>query len=620
MPALTNLSHLDSQFIEVLALIVAACFIVPLFKQLRLGTVLGYLAAGVVIGYFLKLGITSDPEELLHFAEFGIVLFLFVIGLELEPARLWAMRRDIFGLGMVQVLLCGAALSLPVLLYGYSWQVALVTGFGLALSSTALVMQRIDEERLRRTAYGGKALSILLFQDLAIIPLLLMVQLLAPFGDDLTLTEALTAWAIAVGAIAGLIAVGAFLLDPMFALMARARMPEIMTASALGVVIAAAILMKLVGLSYAMGAFIAGVMLAESSYRHEVEANIEPFRGLFLGLFFMAVGISLDLAVLYANWSIILAAIIVFTVLKAAAIYGASRLMSVEHNLSVKLSFGLAQHGEFGFVLFAAAISVYLIDANTASILIAIVVGSMAIAPLIERLSGKFVHLGGKREPGKTVETLGSSVLVIGFGRFGQVFVQTLVAREMDVTILDSDPDRVIEAEVFGSHVHFGDGRRRDVLKAAGADKARMIAVCVNDSTSANQIVSLVQAHYPNALLFVRSYDRRHSILLFNRNVDFAVRETFESAIRMGSKALDALGFDEEAVLETIEDIRTRDRDRLLRQAEEEKIGHPERAMEEIPDIRPKPLRKRRWQRLIGGRVNPAPPPDRSPPDNANDK
>lgn len=287
-------SPLEIQFIEALALILIACITVPVFKRIGLGTILGYLAAGIVLGASLTLGFAEHPEELLHFAEFGVVLFLFVIGLEMKPSKLWEMRGDIFGIGFAQVVLCGAALAVPPLLLGMTWQVSLVIGLGLSLSSTAMVMQALDERGERGSGHGRKAFAVLLFQDLAIVPLLLIVALLAPTGEEIGLTQSLTNIGVAIAAIAVLIGTGRYLLNPVFRILANSGAPEIMTAFALGIVIAAAMLMDMAGMSYAMGAFIAGVMLAESSFRHELEANVEPFRGLFLGLFFVAVGISLS--------------------------------------------------------------------------------------------------------------------------------------------------------------------------------------------------------------------------------------------------------------------------------------------------------------------------------------
>ena len=590
VPELTEPTSLEISFWEALALIATACVFVPLFKRLGLGTILGYLATGVVIGTFLSLGLAEHPQELLHFAEFGVVLFLFIIGLELEPSRLWSMRHDIFGLGLMQVLVCGVALSVPPLLFGFSWQISLIIGLGLALSSTALVMQVLEESGERGSIHGRKTFSILLFQDLAIVPLLLLVELLAPSATEIALGEALLRVAMAIAAIVLLIAVGKFLLDPIFRLLAGTKLTEIMTASALGVVIAAALLMDLVGMSYAMGAFIAGVMLAESSYRHEVEANIEPFRGLFLGLFFIAVGMSLNLGTVAGNWAIILIAVALFMTIKCAAIYCVTRTFATAHNPAVLTAFSLAQHGEFGFVLFASAASIGLLNAQTNSILVAIITLSMGLAPLARRLANLALRAAAPDTIEEDFSDANGQVLIIGFGRFGQVVSQPLLARDTEITIIDSDPARVREAGRFGSRIHFGDGSRRDVLRAAGAADASLIIVCVDNIEQANAIVRIVQSDFGQAKLFVRSYDRRHSVVLWNAKVDYSVRETFESGLLMSSKALAILGYDDEAIIDTIADVRKRDIDRLTRQAAE---------AADAAEIKPKPLRKRHWRKIL---------------------
>lgn len=582
-----NPTELELLFWETLALIVAACIFVPLARRLGLGTVLGYLITGVIVGATLSLGLAEHPEELLHFAEFGVVLFLFVIGLELKPARLWDMRADIFGLGLVQVLASGIALSIPPLLFGLPWQVCAVIGLGLALSSTALVMQMLDERRERTTVHGRKAFAILLFQDIAIVPLLLLVQLLAPVSAEVGLSDALIKVGIAILAIAILILAGRFALNPMFRLLATARMPEIMTAGALGVVISAALLMDLAGMSYAMGAFIAGVMLADSSYRHEVEANIEPFRGLFLGLFFIAVGLSLDLRGVAENWVLIFGSVPALIILKALVIFAAARLFGSDRNTSIRIALYLPQHGEFGFVLFSAAASIGLFDAATAAILVAVVTLSMAVSPFVGRLESFFIKPSTPEIIEEDFSDAGGRVLMIGFGRFGQVVSQPLLAENIDVTIIDNNANRVREADRFGFRIHFGDGTRRDVLRAAGANEAALILVCVDNPETADQIVDLVHAEFRQAEIAVRAYDRRHAIQLINREVELIVRETFDAALSMGGQALSALGLTDPVIAETLDDVRIRDEARLKAQA---KSNSGVSSKEDVT-IEPTPLR-----------------------------
>lgn len=588
MPSI-DFSALEIQFLEALALILIACLTVPVFKRLGLGAILGYLAAGVIVGASLTLGFTKNPDKLLHFAEFGVVLFLFVIGLEMKPAKLWDMRGDIFGAGLAQVVLCGGVLAVPPILLGVAWQVAVVIGFGLALSSTALVMQALDERGERATGYGRKSFAILLFQDLAIVPLLLMVALLAPSGGDLGLAESLTNVGIAIAAIAALILTGHYLLNPVFRFLANAGVPEIMTAFALGLVIFAALLMDMAGMSYAMGAFIAGVMLADSSFRHELEANVEPFRGLFLGLFFMAVGISLSLEAVAANWAAILIAVPVVIVLKAAVIYGVLRGLGSTHDLSVRAALALPQAGEFGFVLFASAVSAGLLDAETSSILVAVVTLTMVASPLVERLAPLLIPARTGDGIEEDYSDAGGRALVIGFGRFGQVVTQALRRHDISVTILDVDAERVREAQEFGSRIHFGDGTRREVLRAAGAENADIIIVCVDKAAVAKDIVNLAQTRFPRAELLVRAYDRTAAIDLIHMGIEEPVRETFESGLRMGLAALRAAGVPEEEAAGTIEEVRRRDEARLQLQVQQT-TGIGGDTLAALKKIKPEPV------------------------------
>ncbi|MEL6380003.1 MAG: cation:proton antiporter [Pseudomonadota bacterium] len=555
-------------FWETLALIVAACIFAPLFRRLGFGTILGYLVAGIAVKLTLSTGLSDHPEELLHFAEFGVVLFLFVIGLEINPKALWQMRGDIFGLGFAQVTITGLVIAALVLGLGYSWQTSLITGLGMALSSTALTMRALDEKRERATTHGRKIFAILLFQDLAIVPLLLLATFLAPIQEAITVGETLAQLGVAVGAIVFLVMLGRFALNPMLDLLSRANMQEIMTAAALGIVIFAALMMDFAGMSYAMGAFIAGVLLADSNFKHEIEANVEPFRGLFLGLFFMAVGLSLDLEAIFAQWQLIVIAAPTLMVIKAAVLYLIARLSRNSHSVSTKTSIALAQAGEFGFVLFGATAATGLHQATEASTLIAIVTLSMALSPLFDRLSGLLAPKTGAETIDETFEDAAGRALVIGFGRFGQLVSQPLLAQGIDVTILDYDANRVRDAGTFGFRIHYGDGTRRDVLRAAGAGRADLIIVCIDDPVSATDIVDLAQQFFPTAKLLVRSIDRRHSIELAHRGVDFSIRELMESAFVMGEQALIHLDIDQRVAAKTVEDTRRRDAERLAAQIE----------------------------------------------------
>jgi monovalent cation:proton antiporter-2 (CPA2) family protein len=539
-----GLTGLEWAFTEALALIVLACAMVPLSRRLGLGTVIGYLLAGIAAGAALQLSYSEHPEELLHFAEFGVVLFLFVIGLEFRPRRLWELRATIFGRGLCQVLASGMALSVPPLLLGLDWRASLILGLGFALSSTALVMREIDENGERGTRYGQTAISVLLFEDLAIVPLLLLVALIAPSGGEMTASSGAIAVGKALLAIGALILVSRYLLDPIFAMLARTRTPELMTAGALGVVIFAALLMTLADLSYAMGAFIAGVMLAESSFRHEVEADIEPFRGLFMGLFFVAVGLSLDLGAVADNWLLILCAVPILIVLKGAVIYTVSRAFRSDHPLSLRLAFAMAQHGEFGFVLFAAAGAAGILDAETASVAVTVVTLSMALSSQSERALALVSRRRAAEAPEEDFSDAEGEVIVLGFGRVGQLVTQVLRAAGHGVTMIDRDPDRVREAKRFGNRVHYGDGTRRDVLRAAGAAEAGLLIVCVDDPDAAESIRRLASGAFPGLKVAVRAYDRIHAVQLIRAGADAVVRETAEGALALGGAAVDLLGGD----------------------------------------------------------------------------
>ncbi len=558
----------ESLFTAPLVFLAAAVIAVPIFKKLGLGSVLGYLAAGITIGPIL--GLIVDGQAILHVAELGVVLLLFIIGLELKPSRLWEMRKDIFGLGAVQVIACGAALTAIIYASGRPWQVALVVGLGLALSSTAIALQTLEERGEAHTDFGQKSFSILLFQDLAIVPLLALVAFLAPTGSS---EAASTDWhelgtklSLVVLCVAALILTGRYLLSPMFELLSSAKASEIMTAAALLVVLGAAALMEFAGMSSAMGAFIAGVMLAESNFRHELEANIEPFRGLLMGLFFIAVGMSLDLAIVIDNLVLIIGSAIVFMATKALIIYGVSRISGLPHAAAIRIASVLPQHGEFAFVLFTSAMGLGLLSMSDASILAAVTTLTMALTPLTMALAPRLIPSTGPDQIEEDFSTATGSVILISFGRFGQVVSQLLLAEGIDVTIIDSSASRIRSAAKFGFKIYYGDGRRVEVLRAAGLDKAQMVIVCTGNVHPTNDIVRVVQKNAPHAKIYVRSYDRGHSIALRRLEVDYEIRESIESAFKLGAEALNGLHTDSARVHEIVRDVRRRDAYRLALQ------------------------------------------------------
>jgi len=552
-----------SELVKVVALLGAAVVMVPLFRRLGLGSVLGYFAAGLAIGPF-GFGWFSDPQAILHTAELGVVMFLFVIGLEMRPSHLWSLRREIFGLGTLQIVVCGAVLTGVCMLLGLPLPVAFIGAAGFVLTSTAVVMQLLAERGDIALPSGQKIVSILLFEDLLIVPLLAVVAFMAPVQADAGTGSRWISVAIAAGAIIGLVLVGRFLLNPLFRILAAAKAREVMTAAALLVVLGAALLMQLGGLSMAMGAFLAGVLLSESTFRHQIEADIEPFRGILLGLFFLSVGMALDLTVVANNWPLIVSGVLALMLAKAVCIYTVARILGSDHRQALDRGVVMAQGGEFAFVLFSAAAAAGVIGIEVNANLTAIVVLSMALTPLFVLLHDKLMPAREVSLEGvDTAEGMSGSVLMIGFGRFGQVASQSLLARDVDVTIIDNDVDMIHNAERFGFKIYYGDGTRLDVLHASGAATARAIAVCVNNAQDADRIVELVAHEFPQAKLLVRSFDREHSLRLIHAGVDFQIRETFESALMFGQAALVELGADEDDARDIAEQIRERDAERF---------------------------------------------------------
>ncbi|WP_407520792.1 monovalent cation:proton antiporter-2 (CPA2) family protein [Methylobacterium oryzisoli] len=552
-----------SELVQVVALLAAGVVAVPLFKRLGLGSVLGYLVAGLIIGPF-GLRLFSDAHAILHVAELGVVMFLFIIGLEMEPSRLWGMRREIFGLGLVQVGGCIGALTLVGVAMGFSLTVAFVAGTGFVLTSTAIVMQVLEERGTLSTPKGQRIVAILLLEDLAIVPLLAVVAVLAPGGGETSGAERAIAIAIALGSVAALIAAGRWLLNPLFRLLAAAKAREVMTAAALLVVLGSALAMQFGGLSMAMGAFLAGVLLSESSFRHQLEADIEPFRGILLGLFFLGVGMSLDLAVIGANWHLILASVAAYMVVKSLIIYGVARALRASNAEAVERAALMAQGGEFAFVLYAAATSTGIIDGTTNAVLTATVILSMVMTPLMviafDRLGPKpSVSTEGLAVP----ENLVGSALIIGFGRFGQIVSQPLISRGCSVSIIDTNPTNIRLAEGFGFKVYYGDGTRLDILHAAGAATARAILICVDDREMAKRIAEIAKADFPLVPVLARARDREHAVDLIQAGVAFQIRETVESALVLGEQALLTIGDDPTAASEVMAEVRRRDAERL---------------------------------------------------------
>lgn len=556
----------NHELVQVVVLLGAGVIAVPVFKRLGLGSILGYLAAGLVIGPF-GMKLFDDPDTILHIAELGVVMFLFIIGLEMRPSRLWGLRREIFGLGLLQVGACAALLTGVGIATGFPIAASFVAGAGFVLTSTAIVMQLLEERGELATERGQRMVSILLLEDLAIVPLLALVAFLAPTPPDAAATglpARLISIGIGVASITGLVIAGRWLLNPLFRILADAHAREVMTAAALLVVLGAALIMQLGGLSMAMGAFLAGVLLSESTFRHQLEADVEPFRGILLGLFFLAVGMSLDIAVVWSNWRLVAFYVPVYMLVKAGAIYLVARILRHRRSEAMERAVVMAQGGEFAFVLYSAAAAVGIISGEETAVLTAIIILSMALTPLaILGLRALQPRDEQTLEGIEIADGLDASVLVIGFGRFGQVASQPLLLRGINVSIIDNDVEMIRAAADFGFKIYYGDGTRLDILHTAGAGRASAVLICVDRAETALKIVEHMKAEFPLIPVLARAYDRGAALDLIHAGVDFQLRETLESALRFSEQTLTILGVEEQEAADVIADVRRRDSERL---------------------------------------------------------
>jgi Kef-type K+ transport system membrane component KefB len=515
-----------SLLVQAMVYLAAGVISVPIAKRLGLGSVLGYLIAGVLVGPFL-LDLVGRPAEVQKFAEFGVVILLFLIGLEVRPALLWKMRTAIFGLGLAQLIGTGALIAGASLAFGLDWRVGAAVGLILAMSSTAIVLQSLEEKGIRQGPVGEASFGVLLFQDLAVIPLFALLPLLAP-----------------VGVIAPANHAESFI--------ASARLREIFTASALLLVVAVAALMELVGLSPALGAFLAGVVLAESEFRRELETDIEPFRGLLLGLFFITVGAGLDMGLVAAHPFAVAGLVLGLIVLKTLAMYAAGRLFRHTHRTALSTAVALAQGGEFAFVLLGFVLGARVMDAQLAHLLTAVVAVSMAATPLVTAGYDRLVlsRPDERAEPERLAFDEGDpDVIVAGFGRFGQIATRLLIANNFKVVLLDSSIEQIEIIRRFGWRVHYGDASRIDLLRTAGADKAKLLLVAIDDRDKASEMVEAAHQAFPNLTILARAFDRRHAYELLKTPGVTVERETFESALNYGRKALVKLGVSDRRAL-----------------------------------------------------------------------
>ena len=537
-------------FIYLAAAVIAA----PVATRLGLGSVLGYLVAGMVIGPSLLGLVGREGEHVMHFAEFGVVVMLFLVGLELQPSKLWELRRPIVGLGGLQVVVTAAALGLGALAIGFGWKAALATGLILAMSSTAIVLQSLNERGLLKTTAGQSCFSVLLFQDISVIPILALLPLLAAAqahdAHDASLIGDLPGWAqtIAVlAAVATVVLVGRFLTRPLFRLVAETGMREVFVGLALVLVVGIALLMQLVGLSAALGTFLAGVVLAESEYRHELEMDLEPFKGLLLAVFFIAVGAGIDFSMLFGQPLMILGLVLGFIAVKLVVLFVLARLFGMCTPDASRFAFALAQGGEFAFVLISFAAGLALLDSAQAGLLVAVVALSMAAAPLLMIFDARVIQprLDGESEKraDDRIEENGTRVIIAGHGRYGMTVGRLLSASGIRAVVLDHDAEQIDALRKFGYKVYYGDASRPDLLEAAGAAEAQALVVAIDDREKALEIVETARRHFPQLRILARAFDRVHAYRLLNAGVEDVHREVFASSVDMGEQLLVRLGF-----------------------------------------------------------------------------
>ena len=530
----------------------AACVAVPLAGKLKLGSVLGYLVAGVVIGPF-GFGFIQHSEHIMHFAEFGVVMMLFIIGMELEPSTLWRMRKTIVGLGGLQVVLTTVVFTLIGIAFGHDWRVSLTCGMALSLSSTALVLQILEEKGLLQTSAGESSFATLLFQDIAVIGILVLMPLLAgenaASSSDENILIGLPGWLktlIIAGIIASIIAAGRYLSRPLFAAIARTNLREVFTATSLALIVGITLLMDAVGVSPALGAFVAGLVLANSEYRHTLEADIKPFKGLLLGLFFISVGMGMDFA-LFADKPVgLIGAVLILITVKMAVLFALGKYFGLRGGQNTLFMFALAQGGEFAFVLLQFSTELAILNAEQSAFLTLVVALSMATTPFLMILNDRYViprfmSMLPAREY-DAIEEHDNPVIIAGYGRFGQIIGRFLTAQGVKVTILEKDPDQIELLRKFGNRGYFGDASRLDLLHNAGADKAKLLVVAVDEADKCLEIVKLARQHFPNLTIFARARNRRHAYELYKAGVDYFRRETFDSSLSMAQEAMVLLG------------------------------------------------------------------------------
>lgn len=594
--------HEQSFIYQAIIYLSAAVVAVPIAKKLGLGSVLGFLIAGVLIGPFVFNFIGEEGQDLMHFAEFGVVMMLFLVGLELQPALLWKLRSSILGLGGLQVSVTAILIMLLVLYFtNLSWQTALAIGLTLALSSTAIVIQTLNEKNLLKSEGGQNAFSVLLFQDIAVIPILAFFPLLSVYELPISGSEEHHGWiesfpialrtAMVLGGVAFIIFAGKYLIGPAFRWIAQTGIRELFTAAALLLIISITLLMTQLGLSPALGTFLAGVVLAQSEYRHELETDIEPFKGLLLGLFFIAVGASIDFQLIFNNPGLIALLVVSLILLKLTVLAAVGRMfgMTIKHNLL--FTFGLAQGGEFAFVLFSYSLQNGVMNSATVDPLIAAVAISMALTPILMLVNEKIIQPRFSKNEKSTRKTdhidEQNEIIIAGFGRFGSTIGRFLQANGKGATFLDTDPNNVDLLRKLGLKVFYGDASRHDLLKAAGAENASLLIVAVDDSQKALQVVETAKKHFPHLKIMARSHAWFDSYDLLDAGIDKIYREYLDSALRMAADALHLMGYRNYSVQRAVKKFRKRDEAvvRELAQSRHEQTNHLRNARQHIQDL-----------------------------------
>lgn len=553
------------QLVELLVLLFSAIVLVPLFKKFNLGAILAYLFAGLVIGPNL-LGLIEDPQSILRFSELGVVFLLFLIGLELKPTLLWNMRKKVFGLGLTQMLITGAAFTGIGSYLGYSWQVSFIAGFGLALSSTAFCLQILEEKRQLKTLHGQSSFSILLFQDLAVVPLITIIPVLAG-------TSTSTNWiniAKATGIVVAFILFGLYFVRHLFSYILKSRVQEVFTALSLFIVVGSALLMEEAGLSMGTGAFLAGVLLANSEYRHELEINLQPFKGLLLGLFFIAVGMSLDLRVLVSQPDRVFLLVLTFVALKVLILFCLARLFKLPYESSRNVAFTLPQGGEFAFVIFSLAVANQLLTPEQAAILNAAVTISMALTPLLFSLNQRYLRTFQEvsEKPFDTEQVHDTTVIIAGFGRFGQIVSRFLQSQKISFTILEHSAAQVDIARKFGRKIFYGDASRADIVASAGGKSAKIFVLAIDDIETSVKTAKMIRDKFPHLEIIARARNRQHAIDLLALGIENIHRETYLTSLEVAKEVLLSLGGIRSQINKKLALFRTHDEEILRKQFE----------------------------------------------------